>query len=200
MQSQVQAYNKPQLPLSIYYADAALQNVIIHLIHRFILYGIHFILVKQTQVFSCQLTAWRGAAGTIPTAHQRCTPWLAWCSGSYQCPCSSARKKKRPGVSQISLHQLFDVCRNAVIPCYPPFSKLATKATVLVPTPGSLAEAGLRAVYPDTSSVDLLLVKFSLEMCCRNTANLFWEQFAAILCSNSNVNLCAMESRISTFN
>jgi len=74
MQSQVQAYNNPQLPLSIYYADAALQNVIIHLIHRFILYGIHFILVKQTQVFSCQLTAWRGAAGTTPTAHQRCTP------------------------------------------------------------------------------------------------------------------------------
>jgi hypothetical protein len=140
------------------------------------LYGVDFILVKQSSRASLHL-----GGGLVPSPRliRDVLRDLLDVQVVINAP---VMKNKRPGVSQISLHQLFDVRKNAVIPCYPPFSKLATKATALVPPPGSLAEAGLRAVYPDTSGIDLLLGKFSLEMCCRNTANLFWEHFARILC------------------
>jgi len=88
--------------------------------------------------------------------------------------------------------------RNVVVPCYPPFSKLTSKSTALVPAPGSLAEAGLRAVYPDTSSVNLLLHKFSLEMCSGNTRKQFWEQVHEFHVAKAKIELSAMVSRIST--
>ena len=88
--------------------------------------------------------------------------------------------------------------RNVVVPCYPPFSKLTSKSTALVPAPGSLAEAGLRAVYPDRSSVDLLLRKFSLEMCSRNTQKQFWEQLHELHVAQVEIEFRAMVSRIST--
>jgi hypothetical protein len=91
-------------------------------------------------------------------------------------------------------------CRNAVGPCYPPFSELASEATALVPAPWSMVEAGLRAVYPDTSGVDLLLGECLLEMCCRNTVKLFYEKVYTDSMLKRQIIVYAMASRIPTFN
>jgi hypothetical protein len=58
-----------------------------------------------------------------------------------------------------------------------------------------MVEAGLRAVYPDTSGVDLLLGECLLE-----TVKQFWEQFCTDSTSKRQIIVCAMASRISTFN
>lgn len=195
--SQVQACSKTKLGhLTFYSSDAALHSYV-PLVTRVHSYGIDYSKDPMGQIKVTPVTAFTSSRGpgTIPTAHRRGTPWPAWCWCSYRCPCSEQKRKTQARSQSDVRTSAIWCCRNAVVPWYPPFSELASEATALVPAPRSMVEAGLRAVYPDTSGVDLLLGECLLE-----TVKQFWEQFCTDSASKRQIIVCAMASRISTFN